>query len=80
MSPRVPDGDRLACYGVSFGAAQRGTAAQAMGGRSCRFERGGERRLWPTLRSAQRAIPGGPDKVDLVPRESLLITHAATMG
>jgi hypothetical protein len=51
-----------------------------MGGRSCRFERGGERRLWPTLRSAQRAIPGGPDKVDLVPRESLLITHAATMG
>jgi len=26
------------------------------------------------------AIPGGPDKVDLVPRESLLITHAATMG
>jgi hypothetical protein len=26
------------------------------------------------------ALPGGPDKVDLVPGESPLITHAATMG
>jgi hypothetical protein len=26
------------------------------------------------------AISSDPDQVDLVPRESLLITHAATMG
>jgi hypothetical protein len=59
MATRVPDGDRLACYGVSFGAAQRGTATHAMGGRSCRFECGGETRLWPTWRSYWGARAAG---------------------
>jgi len=38
------------------------------------------RKLRRGIRQPNGAIPSDPDEVDLVPRESLLITHAATMG